>query len=1012
MSGPDFDGEMFGELVSDFLDEGTQLLDTMNKRLLHVEELLREEKYDAITASNNLDIINEIFRAAHSLKGASAMLGLSNVIELTHRLENVLDANRSGQLDLRRPLVDVLFRCVDRLESMMTRLREEQDFEITSEDHAFFTWLDGELAGAMGAAPGEPVHSIVDAKSPANVTEEIAVVEAEIPESTPTPSIEANELMLDEQFVEPLMESSEQVETNEYEDDPATVSLDPDTLAAGGEDIFDVSKYLPLYLDEADEEIDGLNESLLKFEKDSSDVESLAEVFRMSHRLKGASAAMGLLEVKELTHQIETYFDQIRSGDRSLDERTVNAIFESVDVLREYHRELRNGNADPTALQQQTECIVRLLNPSEELEQGSVSPVNDTPDSIGPAWNEEVAGHRLVISFDPALSYSSLKAALVLHRIETSGEVIFAHPTMNELESAETCLHLVVDVATDQPADVVRRWVDVDGVLNVTIESHEGTTDTETVELPKVEQKIVEASPPVKIAAESVTPAPKAAEKVVEKSAEKAAARPAKETPADTGGASKVAETLRVEIERLDQLMNLAGELVINKARFAQISTGFQDMFRNKGAASATRELRDRLDGLAAKMRHAKQEGRGAEEFDRLTREVEQLTKGFDSLREEMDRINKGRQQLHALGEAIHQLTRIADGIQKSVMDTRMVPIGPLFSRFHRVVRDVARVVDKEVKLEIVGEKTELDKRMIDELGDPLIHLVRNAVDHGLETTDQRERNDKPRAGTVRLEAMHRGNAVVVQVMDDGRGIDPAGIRQKALEKGLANQAELDTMSDKQVLQFIWHAGFSTAKEITDISGRGVGLDIVRSKIEQLSGTIEVDSELGQGTLFTIRLPLTLAILPSLLSRVYEEVYAFPIECVEEIVAIPVKEIYTIQGIRTIRVRGRVISLVTLDDIFRWGDGPHPQAIDEKELKSSAKELTVVIVQSAGCRLGVVVDSLIGEEDVVIKSLAENFEHVRGLAGASILGDGRVSLILDLASMTELAQQASARISA
>ena len=339
-----------------------------------------------------------------------------------------------------------------------------------------------------------------------------------------------------------------------------------------------------------------------------------------------------------------------------------------------------------------------------------------------------------------------------------------------------------------------------------------------------------------------------------------------------------------------------------------------------------------------------------------------------------------------------------------------MVPVGPLFSRFHRVVRDVARVVDKDVRLEIVGEKTELDKRMIDELGDPLIHLVRNAVDHGLETADQRAEVGKPRSGTVRLEAMHRGNAVVVQVVDDGRGIDPARIRQKALEKGLASPAELEAMSDKQVLQFIWNAGFSTARAITDISGRGVGLDIVRSKIEQLSGTIEVDSELGHGTQFTIRLPLTMAILPSLLSRVYDEVYAFPIECVEEIVAIPTKEIYTIQGIRTIRVRGRVISLVTLDDIFRWGNGRHPLASEEST--NLSRELTVVIVQSAGCRLGIVVDALIGEEDVVIKSLAENFEHVRGLAGASILGDGRVSLILDLASLTELAQQSSARLSA
>jgi two-component system, chemotaxis family, sensor kinase CheA len=382
---------------------------------------------------------------------------------------------------------------------------------------------------------------------------------------------------------------------------------------------------------------------------------------------------------------------------------------------------------------------------------------------------------------------------------------------------------------------------------------------------------------------------------------------------------------------------------------------------------------------------------------------INKLAGDYTAVRDELERVQRSRNQFNSLAEAIHQLTRVADGIQKSVMDTRMVPVGPLFARFKRVVRDVARTAGKDVHLEILGEKTELDKRMIDELGDPMVHLVRNAVDHGLDTPDERRQAGKPATGTVRLEAMHRGNCVVVEVSDDGRGIDPAKIKRKVVERGLASEAEIEQMSDTQILQFIWAAGFSTAQSVTDISGRGVGLDIVRSKIEELSGNVEVQSEVGRGTVFSIRLPLTLAILPSLLSKVYDEVYAFPLECVEEIVAIPAKEIYTVQGVSTIRVRGRVISLIRLDDVFHWGGGPHPKA--QPSRAGEPRDVTVVICQANGSKLGIVVDSLIGEEDIVIKSLAQNFENVHGLAGASILGDGRVSLILDINAINGSAQK-------
>ena len=465
-------------------------------------------------------------------------------------MENVLDAVRAGQLDLRHPLVDVLFRCIDRLESMMTRLREDQDYEITEEDQAFVDWLDRELSQAMGAV----VHEVVETINEGTTSE--VFVETESPESLvpsrpedsgvtisePIPTImdasdsnTASELAEErnERSTKEIAVSESVEEVGEIEDDPAIATFDTSEGSMGREDIFDVSKYLSLYLDEADEEIDGLNESLLKFEKNSSDLEALAEVFRMAHRLKGASAAMGFHEVKELTHQIETYFDQIRDGDRTLDERTVNAIFASVDVLREYHRDLRAGKADATVLNRQTQYIMEVITPSAELITEE-SFIEEPEPCLLPEWDERVTGHRVRITFDPSLSYSSLKAALVLHRIETSGEVVGSHPSMADLESADKCLKLTVDVATTQSADVVRRWVDVDGVLDVTIETHQ-TTFEHMAE--HVEQSAIVDTPsePVLLMTQTnqtpVTSTPK--------SVEKAATQKGKESPHESNGGGK-----------------------------------------------------------------------------------------------------------------------------------------------------------------------------------------------------------------------------------------------------------------------------------------------------------------------------------------------------------------------------------------------------------------------------------------------------------------------------------------
>jgi two-component system chemotaxis sensor kinase CheA len=367
----------------------------------------------------------------------------------------------------------------------------------------------------------------------------------------------------------------------------------------------------------------------------------------------------------------------------------------------------------------------------------------------------------------------------------------------------------------------------------------------------------------------------------------------------------------------------------------------------------------------------------------------------LEQARLEWERLADVRAAVNQLGEAVHQLDRVADGIQQSVMDTRMVPVGPLFTRFKRVIRDITRGNGKQIDLVIRGENTELDKRMIDELGDPLIHMVRNSADHGIESPADRQAAGKPPQGTITLEAFHRGNSIVILVTDDGRGLDPERIRAKAVEKQIISLADAQRMTDEAALQLIWEPGFSTAEKITEISGRGMGMDIVRSKIEDLNGVAEVESKLGQGTTFTIKLPLTLAILPSLLAEIEGDVFAVPLDAVVEIVRVPGESLKGVHRRLTTCVRDRIVSVVDLNELFIW----HTPGRNPTRDSESA---TLVILGDSGREIGLVVDRLIGEEDIVVKSMADNFRNINGLAGASILGDGRVSLILDPIALVEM----------
>jgi two-component system, chemotaxis family, sensor kinase CheA len=827
---------------------------------------------------------------------------------------------------------------------------------------------------------------------------------------------------------------------------------------------FNIAELMPFYLDETDEHIAGLNDSLLRLEQDPTDARALQEAFRMFHSIKGASVVMGFAPVNKLTHHLESLYDQLRLHKRSLDRPLLDLTFRALDELRDYHTELRSqgqSGADLSALT--ADVIAELANTRQPVQPAQPPPdavahPEATPKAAASTVREDAVSFEepeemtLTVIFEPNLPLADMKARLVLNRVSARAHIISSDPAAERLDEVDPLTQLIVRLASESNPEELRALADVEGVIEVRIEHAQSptvaTTPSETLTVPSArsdaaELEIAQIAPariepdPAKVPTgptpatgaphHAEPPAPKTnpAAQVVPNSLAASAERPAAAAPPkpEVEGKKKIAETIRVESDRLDYLMNLAGELVITKARFVAIARELEEVFRGSNAHSLTSDTRERIDSMTRGLEGLEglsnsKTSNGSGSIDRWSAHVRRLKDNFRDIEGELDRIRLGRERIKSLAEAIHSLGRVSDSLQKGVLDTRMVPIGPLFERFRRVIRDLSHSSGKEVTLRIAGEKTELDKRMIDELSDPLIHMVRNAVDHGLESPDRREASGKPRAGTVSLLASHRGNSVVITVSDDGHGIDCERIRQKIVAKGLVGKAEAQELTARDLVTYIWHPGLSTAETITEVSGRGVGMDIVKSRIENLSGVVDVRSNPGQGTTFTIRLPLTLAIMSSLLVRIHEEFYAIPLDHIEEIVEVGPAQIYRLQGRAAVQIRKKIVALIALDDIFLWGGGPYPGArngrptsIDSHSTgESHDDKRTVVVVQNGETTIGLLVDQLIGMQEVVLKSLEKNFRTIRGLSGASILGDGRVSLILDLDAVVEMAGRAPEHI--
>ena len=753
----------------------------------------------------------------------------------------------------------------------------------------------------------------------------------------------------------------------------------------------EMSDYVRLYLDETNEQLDSLVEIFLELENQAPTPEELNEAFRLIHSIKGSSALLGLDRITSLTHHLETHFERLRSGKQELNTPTIDIVLRCIDFLRESNQHLQDGEPLSTAgdlLDQ-----VKSLGQSTSASDAPKTQQPDRPQQANAEIEKASSAHEqppihsdqkpeeswwsITISVEAGDSSSADAVSKVSQSLAALGELMDSQPPQASLGTAQNLTQIALVLKTFAPeAEIIQ-----------TIEAG-SFTDFSVTEVPP-DTTIAPAEPRTSGVPSRETQGsnkqrvqPDLQHTVTEKAAQEPAKPPA------------LAKTVRVDVDRLDVLLNLTGELVVNRARLTQLAENVAPAFHKLGLSAHTTNLLESFRKLTARL--AEQYG------EKAHLELQDLNEQIDTVGNQLQDWEHNRQSFAELSTAIDQLTRVSNSLQRGVLNTRMVPVGPLFNRFKRSIRDITQELGKQVHLELEGEKTELDKRMIDEIGDPLNHLIRNCVDHGIESADIRIQNEKPEIATVSLAASHRGNNVFITVQDDGSGIDINRVKQTAVARGIIPQSSAAKLTDDEAAELIFQPGFSTATEISDISGRGVGMDIVRTKIAQLNGTVEVSSKQGVGTKFIIRLPLTLTITRCMLFRLSHGVLAVPIENVREIVSVSGYQSTTANGRQMCDVRGEFLPLVSIDDLFDFhaltgGDGKP----STKQTLSPEKH--VVILHAANKSLGLRVDGLLGGQDIVVKSLDENFTHIKGLGGASILGDGSVCLLLDAATCIELA---------
>ena len=635
----------------------------------------------------------------------------------------------------------------------------------------------------------------------------------------------------------------------------------------------DMKEIMEDFLIEAFELIEQIDHDLVELESNPEDLELLNRIFRVAHTVKGSSSFLNFDVLTELTHHMEDVLNKARKGELKITPDIMDVVLESVDMMKGLLESIRDNGSDSAAGIDIKNICVRLTQISEGEAPSAAAEATAAPSPEPVKEPEPVA---------PAE--------------EAAPEVSDAE--LSKLSDSEVEAEIERLLKVRKAEDQARR-------------ASKGIA-------PKSPKEIAPAT--------SAAPAP--------------AARPApsrerdtdKKVPAASSGAVAQEQTIRVEVKRLDHLMNLIGELVLGKNRLLKI---------------------------------------------------------YDDVEERYE----GEKFLEELNQVVSSLSLVTTDIQLAVMKTRMLPIAKVFNKFPRMIRDLSRDLGKQIDLEISGEETELDKSIVEEIGDPLVHIIRNSCDHGIEDPETRKAMGKPEKGLVQLKAYNEGNHIVVEIVDDGKGLDADMLKSKSIEKGIITEREADAMSEKEAFGLIFRPGFSTAAKVTNVSGRGVGMDVVKTNIEKLNGIIDIESEVGKGTVMKLKIPLTLAIIQSLLVGTQEEFYAIPLASVLETVRVPIDDIYTIDGKNVLRLRDEVLSLVRLSDVF-----------GVEKVFDGGDHTYVVIIGVAEAKLGIIVDTLVGQEEIVIKSMGDYLQNIPGIAGATIRGDGRVTLIIDVGAMMEMAK--------
>ncbi|MCR5397781.1 MAG: chemotaxis protein CheA [Lachnospiraceae bacterium] len=706
----------------------------------------------------------------------------------------------------------------------------------------------------------------------------------------------------------------------------------------------DVSQYLDIFIDETSEHIQALSDNIMILENEPENKDTINEIFRAAHSLKGMAGTMGFKRMQHLTHDMENVFSEVRNDNIKVNSEMIDLLFNCLDAIEAYLDNVKSTSDEGT---EDNEVLIKKLNAyldgsagdggsddsgdsaeaaPEETAEEAVEESTDSEDPNGKdhykalkldendiskireAAESGLNIYGLTIHVQKECLLKAARAFLVFKALEDFGEILHYDPSSSDIEDEKFDLAFSCIISSDS--------TDIEAMKSAV----GAVSEIESVDIGKVTaemyEKPVEEVPKEEAKTEAPAPAP-AAEKPAAKASQKSSA-PAKKA----ANKPVTARTVRVDIEKLDALMNQVSELIIAKNSIVSISS---------------------------------MDTSGAE---------------YDS------------QSLH---EQIEYLERITTNLHESVMKVRMVPIESTVNKFPRMIRDLSRKLNKPMELVMTGEETELDRTVVDQIGDPLQHLLRNSADHGIESPEVRKAAGKPEEGSIFLNAFQEGNNVIIQVGDDGGGIDTEKVLNKAIERGLVSEEEAENLSQKEIIDFLFMPSFSMAKQITDISGRGVGLDVVKSNIEALGGDVEVKSTLGQGSTFTVRLPLTLAIIQALMVEIRDEKYAIALGSIMNIEDISINDIKYVEAKEVIHLRGLVIPIIRLD-----------QLLDCEPREEEPENLTVVVVKKGDSYAGLVVDNLMGQQEIVIKSLGKVIENNKLISGATILGDGEVALIIDV----------------